>query len=133
MGSLKALVLPVNTLKSTLFSLATLRPPHKENLKYVNLGPFLQKKKLYRFIEVVKRDMNIDIDPIVFSRICIEVSEIDDSLYIEISLDKRCELPIAGNQYQLLAREASEFDMSLDGYITSLNFILNDERNFKDI
>ena len=41
----KELTNPENTLESTLFSLATLKPQNKHNLKYVNLGPFLGKNK----------------------------------------------------------------------------------------
>lgn len=37
----------------------------------------------------------------------------------EISLNKLCSLPIAGN-----------YNTSLDGFIDSLNFILNDQRNY---
>jgi len=130
MSKLKDLVLPTNTLESTLFSLSTLRPPHKENLKYMNLGPLLGKKKFYRFIDAVKRDLGIVLDTIVYSRICVEVSEIDGYLHYELSLDKRCSLPIAGNQYELLKRHANDFDMPLIGYADSLNFILNDTRNY---
>ena len=128
---MKPLVLPINTLESSLFSLATLRPPHTDKVKYINLGPYLQKKKFNQFIKGVKESMGITLDGIVYSRVAIELSEIDGADYIEISLDKRCSLPIAGNQYFLLERDARDADMSLVGYIDSLNFILNDSRIYK--
>ena len=74
--------------------------------------------------------MHIDLDRIVYSRICVEVSMLDGSIHYEISLNKLCSLPIAGNQYKLLEREAGNYNTSLDGFIDSLNFILNDQRNY---
>lgn len=128
---MKPLILPQNTLESHLFSLATLKPPNTEELKYVNLGPYLGKKRFRQFVDEVKICMDIELDTCVFSRIAIEVSKIDDIDFIEVSLDKRCQLPIAGNQYFLLERHADKFDLSLVGFIHSLNMILNDSRIYK--
>lgn len=127
----RPLVLPENTLESTLFGLATLKPNNTEKVTYTNLGPYLMKKKFNQFISEVKRSMGVVLDSIVYSRIAIEVSKVDGLDHIEVSLDKRCSLPIAGNQYFLLEREAKENDLSLVGFIDSLNFILNDSRVYK--
>lgn len=127
----RELIQPQNTLQSTLFGLATLKPNNTEKVTYINLGPYLMKKKFYQFIDEVKRSMGITLDTIVYSRIAIEVSKIDGNDHIEISLDKRCSLPIAGNQYRLLEHEANKFELSLNGFVDSLNFILNDSRIYK--
>lgn len=129
---MKELLQPINTLQSTLFSLATLKPPNKGNVKYLNLGPYLGKKRFYQFIREVKNVMDIDLDTIIYSRIVVELSEIDGVDYVEISLDKRCSLPIVGNQYKLLERHAESFDLPLNGFVNSLDFILNDSRVYKN-
>lgn len=120
-----------NTLESTLFNLSTLVPLNTDKVKYKNIGPYLGKKRLYQFIDEVKKNMGISLDPCVYSRIAIEVSKIDEDDFVEISLDKRCELPIAGNQYLLLERDSEEFGLSFVGFIHSLNMILNDSRIYK--
>lgn len=113
-----------------LFELRTVKPNHTDNIKYVNLGPLLGKKYFNLFLKAVEKEMGIKIDGIIYSRICVEVSKVDDYWCIEISLNKTCVLPIAGSQYHILNSDATKYDMSLIGYVDSLNFILNDTRNF---
>lgn len=119
-----------NTLSSHLFSLATLKPPNSDKVLYMNLGPYLGKRSFNKFIDESYNQINIKLDKIVYSRICIEITKIDDLNYIEISTDQRISLPIAGNQYKILERDANKFGISLVGFIDSLNFILNDSRIF---
>lgn len=114
----------------SLSDLRTTKPNHTDKIKFVNLGSLLGKEIYNQFINVVKKEIGC-IDSIVYSRICVEVSDIDGIPYIEISLNKNCQLPIAGSQYYILERNANKFDMSLVGYVDSLNYILNDSRNFK--
>ncbi len=121
-----------NLSEPCLFELRTIKPNHTDKINYVNLGPLLGKKYFNRFLEVVKKEMNIKIDSAMYSRICVEVSEIDENPYIEISLNKVCHLPIAGSQYHILSTHANNHEMCLEGYVDSLNFILNDIRNFND-
>jgi hypothetical protein len=113
-----------------LFSLRTVKPNHTDNIKYVNLGPLLGKKYFNLFLKAVEKEMGFKIDGGVYSRVCVEVSKVDDYWYIEISLNELCRLPIAGYQLPILIRHATNNDMGLVGYVDSLNFILNDTRNF---
>lgn len=118
--------------ESSLFSLRTIRPNNTDSIKFVLLGPLLGKMYFNKFKEAVKKDMDIVLDDAVYGRMCVEVSTIDDKYkyYIEMSLNKICQLPIAGNQLHILKRDAEKYEMCLEGYVNSLNFILNDERNF---
>jgi len=113
-----------------LFGLRTVKPNHTDNIKYVNLGPLLGKKYFNLFLKSVEKEMGFKIDGCVYSRICVEVSKVDDYWCIEISLNENCILPIAGSQLHNLNKDAIHNDMSLIGYVDSLNFILNDTRNF---
>lgn len=113
-----------------LFELRTVKPNHTDKIKYVGLGPLLGKKYFNLFLKAVEKEMGVKIDGGVYSRVCVEVSKVDDYWYVEISLNELCRLPIAGSQYHILNRHATNNDMSLEGYVDSLNFILNDTRNF---
>lgn len=123
-------LLEPNTLNGCLFSLAVQKPINTKSIVYLTLGHYLKKKKFYQFIRAVKRNIDIDLDTIVYSRIVIEKSKIDEQDYLEISLNKICNLPIAGKQFPMLVRHAEHNKISLINYIHSLNFILNDSRNF---
>lgn len=116
-------------LATTLFNLAVIRPNDTELVQYKLIGPYLGKKKYHQFIKAVS-DIGIELDKALYSRICIEVSKIDGEDYVEVSTNIVCELPIAGKQLPILQRDAEKADMCLNGYIDSLNFIINDQRNF---
>lgn len=113
-----------------LFGLRTIKPNHTDKVKYVNLGPLLGIKYFNLFLKAVERELGVKIDGVTYSRICVEVSKVDGYWYIEISLNEICNLPIAGSQYHILSNDATKYEMSLIGYVDSLNFILNDTRNF---
>lgn len=112
----------------SLFELRTVKPNHTKNIKYVNLGSLLGKKLYNIILKDIKNEMGFSIDTVTYSRMCVEVSYIDDLPYIELSLNKLCQLPIAGSQYHILQRDAERQEMPLEGYVDSLNFIINDTR-----
>lgn len=113
---------------ASLFDLRTIKPNHTGNTKYVNFGPLLGKKLYNIVLKDIEKEMGFSIDPVTYSRMCVEVSDIDNVQYIEISLNKLCQLPIAGSQYHILERDAEKQEMSIEGYVESLNFIINDTR-----
>ena len=113
---------------SSLFSLTVETPTDTNNIKYKTLGPLFGKKKFYTFIKEVENVIGIKLDAIVYSRIVIECSIIDDVSYYELSLNENNYLPIAGKQLSILIQEANRNEISLINFSDSINFILNDNR-----
>jgi len=106
----------------------TTRPDDTTKIAYERFGSHLGKKKFYKFIDEALKSLNVKLDKQVFSYMIIEESLVDSEPYFELSLSKDIHLPIAGSQYRILERYAIDNDMSLVGFIDSINFILNDSR-----
>jgi hypothetical protein len=124
-----------NTLDTCLFSLAVTKPRDSAKLKYSTLGMYLGKKdfdkfctKLERFINELELEHKFFFNKPFYSWLIVEVSKIDDVLYAELSVNDNIFLPIAGKQLSCIERDARELEMSVDGFVDSFNFILNDLR-----
>ena len=109
----------------------TTRPDDTKTISYERFGPTFGKKKFYKFIDEAKKSMGIDLDKQTFSYMIVEESLIDGQSYFELSLNKDVALPIAGRQYSILERYARDNDMSIEGLVDSINFIMNDSRVYE--
>jgi len=109
----------------SLFSLNVDRPDDTDKIKYKTIGSILGKKKFYQFRNEFKESTGIELDVAVYSRMIVEVSKIDDYDYYELSLHNE---PITGRQSEIIKRHANNNEMSLAGYVDSINFVLNDSR-----
>lgn len=116
----------------SLFDMRTTRPDDTETIAYERFGPIFGKKKFYKFIDEVKKSMNIDLDKQTYSYMILEESLIDGKSYFELSLNENCALPIAGAQLSIIKRHARDNDMSVEGFVDSINFILNDSRVYEN-
>lgn len=114
----------------SLFDMRTTRPDDTAKIAYERFGPRFGKKKFYKFIDEVLKSMNVKLDKQVFSYMIIEETLIDGESYFELSLSKEVCLPIAGSQYRIIERYAIDNEMSVVGFVDSINFILNDSRVF---
>lgn len=114
----------------SLFDLRTTRPDDTANIAYERFGPEFGKKKFNQFLKVWEKDMGFRLDSAVYSRMIIEISKIDGENYYELSLNENVFLPIAGKQLPIIAREAKDNDIQLEGFVESFNFIMNDSRNY---
>lgn len=124
-----------NTLGTALFSLAINKPNDTKSLKYTTLGRYLQKKNFEAFCKKFEAFINsLDLDSKFFfnkpfySWLVVEVSKIDGEDYLELSVNDKIYLPIAGKQLSCIETEAKHLEMSVVGFCDSLNFILNDTR-----
>jgi hypothetical protein len=115
-----------------LFDLTPSTPDNNESISYKRMGSHLGKKKFHQFINEVRKEMGLKLDSIYFSWVIIEVSAVDNTEHVEVSIDPNVFLPIAGKQLPTLERHANDFDMSLVGFVDSLNFILNDSRIYNN-
>lgn len=118
---------------SGLFDLSIEKPSDTPNIKFINLGRYLGKKRFYTFCKKFESFINtLDLDIKVFmnkpfySWLVLEVSKIDEQDYAELSVNEKIFLPIAGKQLYCIERQASELEMSLIGYCESFNYILNE-------
>jgi len=111
-----------------LFDMRTTRPDDTKIVAYHKFGATFGKKKFYKFIDEVKKLMGIILDLQTFSYMIIEDTLIDGESYYELSLNENVFLPIAGSQLSILKRYANDNEMSLNGFIDSINSILNDSR-----
>lgn len=111
-----------------LFDLRTTRPDDTKIVAYQKFGPTFGKKKFYRFIDEVSKSMNVKLDTAVFSRMILEDTIIDGQSYYELSMNENIFLPIAGRQSEIIKRYAHRNDMQVEGFLESINFILNDSR-----
>jgi len=116
---------------SGLFSLSVETPTDTNSIKFRTLGPLFGKKKFYAFIKEFENVMSIKLDAIVYSRIVIECSTVDEMNYYKLSLNENNFLPIAGRQLSILEIESNKNEMSLIGFAESFNFILNDSRIYE--
>lgn len=115
----------------SLFDLRTTRPDDTKKIAFEKFGPHFGKKKFNKFIDEVFKSMNVKLDRQVYSYMIIEESLIDGESYFQLSLNKDIYLPIAGSQYHIIERDARDNDMSLVGFVDSINFILNDSRIYR--
>lgn len=114
----------------SLFSLETDRPKDTKFVSFVKFGPTFGKKKFNQFLKVFEKEMGFALDGAVYSRMILEESTIDGQPYYELSLNENIFLPIAGRQLPIIERKATENEISMDNFIVSFNFILNDSRNY---
>lgn len=114
----------------SLFDMRTTRPDDTVKIAYEKFGPRFGKKKFHKFINEALKSLNVKLDNQTFSYMILEESLIDGESYFELSLNKDIYLPIAGSQYRIIERYANDNDMSMVGFVDSINFILNDSRNF---
>jgi hypothetical protein len=112
----------------SLFDMRTTRPDDTAKVSFDYLGRTFPKKKFNKFIDEVMKSLNVRLDKQVYSYMMVEESLIDGESYFELSLSKDVYLPIAGSQYHIIERYARDNDMSLVGFVDSINFILNDSR-----
>lgn len=112
----------------SLFDMRTTRPDDTAKIAFERFGAHFGKKKFYKFIDEAFKSLNVKLDTQVFSYMIIEESLVDGESYFELSLNKDIFLPIAGSQYRIIERYAIDNDMSLVGFVDSINFILNDSR-----
>jgi hypothetical protein len=133
-----------NTLDTCLFSLAIDKPRDTNTLKYTTLGRYFGRngyryarrdfdafcKKFETFINSLDLDNKFFFNKPFYSWLIIEVSKIDGEDYLELSVNDKIFLPIAGKQLSCIEMEASKLDMSVSGFAESINFILNDTRTF---
>lgn len=113
-----------------LFDLRTTRPDDTKTISYEKFGPLFGKKKFHQFLKVWNTDMGFPLDSAVYSRMILEVSQIDGQPYYELSMNKEIFLPIAGRQSSIIERKAQEQEIQIEGFLESFNFILNDSRNY---
>lgn len=124
---------------STLFSLAIRKPRDTKAIRYITLGKFITKKKYDAFCKKFEAFINsLDLSNKFFfnkpfySWLIVEVSKIDGEDYVELSVNDKIFLPIAGKQLSCIEMEAEHLEMSVVGFCDSLNFILNDTRNYEN-
>lgn len=111
-----------------LFDMVTTRPDDTKIVAYQKFGPTFGKKKFYRFIDEVLKSLNVKLDTQVFSYMILEDTIIDGKSHYELSMNENIFLPIAGRQRAIIEDYARDNDMSVVGFVDSINFILNDSR-----
>lgn len=115
---------------SSLFSLETEKPKDTKFVSFVKFGPTFGKKKFNQFLKAFEKNMGFPLDGAVYSRVILEKSIIDGQPYFELSLNENIFLPIAGRQLSIIERKTNEKEISIENFVVSFNFILNDSRNF---
>jgi hypothetical protein len=114
-----------------LFDLRTTRPDDTPKIAYEKFGPLFGKKKFKQFQKVWEKDMGFPLDGAVYSRMILEVTQIDGQPHYELSMNQEIFLPIAGRQSSIIERRAQEKEIQVEGFLESFNFILNDSRNYQ--